>query len=135
LAFSLNGSDEAPQPFDYGPAAQVAQVIARQVLERSLPANTLLNVNIPVLPYDQIRGYRIARQGTRIYRDRLLKREDPRGRPYYWIGGDAPTGVPEVGTDFGVLDAGFVSITPVQLDLTAYEFMPELEKWNWDEKK
>ena len=134
LAFSLNGSDEAPQPVDYAPAAQVARVIARQVLAQSLPANTLLNVNIPALPFEQIRGYRITRQGTRIYRDRLVQREDPRGRPYYWIGGDAPTGVPEAGTDFGALDAGFVSITPIQLDLTAYGFMAELEKWTWDEK-
>jgi 5'-nucleotidase len=134
LAFSLNISDETPQPVDYHPAAQIAQVIARQVSEQSLPANTLLNINIPALPYDQIRGYRITRQGTRIYRDRLLRREDPRGRPYYWIGGDAPTGVPEEGTDFGALEAGFVSITPVQLDLTAYGFMAELEKWIWDDK-
>ena len=134
LAFSLNSSDETPQPVDYGPAAQVAQMIARQVLEQSLPVNILLNVNVPALPYDQIRGCRITRQGTRIYQDRLLQREDPRGRPYYWIGGDAPTGVPEAGTDFGALDEGFVSITPVQLDLTAYGFMPELEKWNWDPK-
>lgn len=134
LAFSLNGSDETPQPVDYGPAAHAAQVIVRQVLEQSLPANTLLNVNVPALPGDQIRGYRITRQGTRIYRDRLLKREDPRGRPYYWIGGDAPTGVVEEGTDFGALESGYVSITPVQLDLTAYGFMPELERWQWDEK-
>jgi len=133
LAFSINGSDESPQPVDYSPAARVARVIAHQVLAKSLPANILLNVNIPALPFEQIRGYRIARQGTRIYRDRLLQREDPRGRPYYWIGGDAPIGVPETGTDFGALDAGYVSITPVQLDLTAYGFMPELEKWHWDD--
>ncbi len=134
LAFSLNVSDETPHPIDYGPAVQVARLIARQMVGRSLPANTLLNVNIPALSYEKIRGYRITRQGTRIYRDRLLQREDPRGRPYYWIGGDAPTGVPEAGTDFGELDAGFVTITPVQLDLTAYSFMPELEKWNWDKQ-
>ena len=134
LAFSLNTSDEISQPVDYSPAAQVAQVIARQVLAQSLPANILLNINVPALPYEQIRGYRITRQGTRIYRDRLVQREDPRGRPYYWIGGDAPTGVPEAGTDFGALDAGFVSITPIQLDLTAYGFMAEMERWRWDEK-
>jgi len=134
LAFSLNVSDETPQPVDYGPAVQVARLIAYQMVGRSLPTNTLLNVNIPALPYEKIRGYRITRQGTRIYRDRLLQREDPRGRPYYWIGGDAPTGVPEAGTDFGELDAGFVTITPVQLDLTAYSFMPELEKWIWEEQ-
>ena len=60
----------------------------------------------------------ITRQGLRVYRDALDARNDPRGRPYYWIGGDFPTGVDEDGTDFGALSAGYVSITPLQLDLT-----------------
>jgi 5'-nucleotidase len=130
VAFSLNSSDETPQPLDYGPAAEFARVIAGEVLAHELPANTLLNVNIPALPRDQIHGMLVTRQGTRIYRDQLLRREDPRGRPYYWIGGDAPTGVPEPGTDFGALESGYVSITPVQLDLTAYEFMETLKNWS-----
>lgn len=131
LAFSFNGSDETPQPVDFGPAAQIAQIVARQALAKSLPPNTLLNINIPDLPAGQIRGFKITRQGTRIYRDRLVRREDPRGRPYYWIGGDAPTGVPEPGTDIGALHEGYVSITPVQLDLTAYGMLGELETWEW----
>lgn len=130
VAFSLNSSEETPQPLDYGPAAEFARVIAGEVLAHELPANTLLNVNIPALPRDQIHGMFVTRQGTRIYRDQLLRRADPRGQPYYWIGGDAPTGVPEPGTDFGALEAGYVSITPVQLDLTAYEFMETLKTWS-----
>jgi 5'-nucleotidase len=73
----------------------------------------------------------ITRQGLRVYRDRLDKRFDPRGRPYYWIGGDAPTGVPDEGTDFGALDRGYISITPLQLDLTAIDSMQIMKEWDW----
>jgi 5'-nucleotidase len=61
----------------------------------------------------------------------LVRRLDPRGKPYYWIGGEAPTGVAENGTDFGDLAAGFVSITPIQLDLTAYQVLDSVAKWRW----
>jgi 5'-nucleotidase len=67
-----------------------------------------------------IRGYRLTRQGLRVYRDRLNQRIDPRGRSYFYIGGDAPTGIPESRTDLGALSEGFISITPLQLDLTVY---------------
>ena len=83
----------------------------------------------PYIPYDEIRGTRITRQGLRVYWDRLDSRIDPRGEPYYWIGGDAPTGIPEEGTDFGALDEHFVSITPLQLDLTAYPAVHLLNSW------
>jgi 5'-nucleotidase len=89
-----------------------------------------LNVNVPHLPEGKIRGYRVTRQGLRVYRDRLDQRTDPRGRPYYWIGGDAPTGIPERGTDFGALADGYVSICPLQLDLTAYPAMPVINHWS-----
>jgi len=94
----------------------------------------LLNVNvpyIPYIPYDEIRGTRITRQGLHVYRDRLDSSIDPRGEPSYWIGGDAPTGIPEVGTDFGALDEKFVSITPLQLNLTAYPAIHLLNSWPW----
>ena len=68
--------------------------------------------------------------GLRVYRDRLDRRMDPRGRPYYWIGGDTPTGIPEEGTDIGALSDGFVSITPLQLDLTAYNAIQGIGKWH-----
>jgi 5'-nucleotidase len=101
----------------------------RAVIEHGLPKNVLLNVNVPYLPMDQIRGLRITRQGLRVYHDLLVRREDPRGRPYYWIGGDAPSGVPEEGTDIGALQNGWASITPLHLDLTAYHAFEQLESW------
>ena len=84
---------------------------------------------MPALPQEQILGMQITRQGTRIYRDQLLRRADPRGRPYYWIGGQAPTGMPTAGTDIGALAAGYISINPVTLDLTAFDLIPEIKKW------
>jgi 5'-nucleotidase len=101
------------------------------VIANGLPAETLLNVNVPFLKAGEIRGFRITRQGLRVYHSRLDERTDPRGRPYYWIGGDAPTGVSESGTDVGALADGYVSVTPLQLDLTAYRAISDLNTWNW----
>lgn len=131
IAVSLNSPDGFSGVLDYGPAARVARRIAAQVIEHGLPAATLLNVNVPYLPDDQMKCVQVTRQGVRVYRDELVRRDDPRGRPYYWIGGDAPTGVPDEGTDFGALKDGCISVTPLHLDLTAYSIMDEIKKWNW----
>ena len=84
-------------------------------------------------PTQKIRGIALTRQGLRVYHSRLDERLDPRNKSYYWIGGDAPTGVPERGTDVGALAEGFVSVTPLQLDLTAYRALTDLNTWNWEE--
>jgi 5'-nucleotidase len=117
---------------DFRAAAAYAEKIARQVIAKGLPRNTLLNVNVPYLPLEQIKGIRVTRLGLRVYRDELVRRDDPHGRPYYWIGGEAPTGVPEEGTDVGALHDGYVSITPIHMDMTAYRFMTDLGSWSWD---
>ena len=131
LAFSLDMGENGEKEPDYEQAARVAAEVTRVVQARGLPKNVLLNVNIPNLPWEQIKGIMITRMGLRIYRDALLRREDPRGKPYYWIGGDAPTGVPEEGSDIGALAGGYVSITPIQLDLTAYQVMEDMRTWPW----
>jgi len=130
IAVSLDGPPEGRKA-DYTAAAQVARLVAELVLKNGLPPGILLNVNVPDLPFEQLSGYRITRQGLRIYRDRLVVRDDPRGSPYYWIGGDTPTGLPEAGTDFGALAGGFVSITPLHLDMTAHHLEEALVHWNW----
>jgi 5'-nucleotidase len=117
---------------DFAPAAQAAARVVRQVMKNGLPQEILLNVNVPALPAEQIRGITVTRQGLRVYHNRLDERVDPRGRAYYWIGGDAPTGVAERGTDVGALAEGFVSVTPLQLDLTAYRAVTDLNTWDWD---
>jgi len=128
IAVSLNTPENGPRA-DFLTAGNIARRIAERVIAHGLPPATLLNVNVPFLPEDQIRGIQITRQGLRVYRDKLEPRRNPRGRPYYWIGGEAPTGVPEEGTDFGALAQGFVSVTPLQLDLTAYPLLETMSGW------
>lgn len=130
IAVSLN-SEPGHGELDYTPAARVALRVARRAMAEGIPPGVLLNVNVPYLPEAQMRGIAITRQGLRVYRDALVKRDDPRGRPYYWIGGDFPTGVNEHGTDFGALDEGYVSVTPLQLDLTAREALDILRRWTF----
>ncbi len=132
VAVSLDSPDNYAGVVDYRPAARIARRIVHEVLRNGLRSNTLLNVNIPFLPEEQIAGVQITRQGLRVYHDKLDRRIDPRGKPYYWTAGDLPTGIPERGTDIGALANGYVSITPVQLDLTAYATIPDLNAWEWD---
>jgi 5'-nucleotidase len=134
MAVSLEVPEGYLSDIDFGPAATAARQVVQRVIENGLPPEILLNVNVPFLREDQIQGFRLTRQGLRVYHSRLDERIDPRGRPYYWIGGDAPTGVPERGTDIGALAEGFISVTPLQLDLTAYQVLPDLSSWQWLEQ-
>ena len=129
LAVSLDSPEGHKGPLDYSCAASVARRVAEKVTADGLPEGVVLNINVPYLKEHELKGFMITRQGLRVYRDALESRIDPRGKPYYWIGGEAPTGVDEPGTDFGALQAGYVSITPLQLDLTHYRAMDVLKKW------
>jgi 5'-nucleotidase len=110
----------------YPAAADFAARLAANVFEKGLPRDVLLNVNVPTPP---IYGVHITRMGKRLYRDELVVRRDPRGRPYYWIGGDYPSGVPDDGTDIWAIENGYLSITPIQLDLTGHQWIEPLRKW------
>ena len=101
--------------------------MARALAQHTVPAGVALNVNVP---RGALKGIRITRQGWSIYRDQLVERLDPRGRPYYWIGGERPTGIANEGTDFWAMENGYVSITPLHLDLTAHQTLPTLLGWN-----
>ncbi|HSO11765.1 MAG TPA: 5'/3'-nucleotidase SurE [Anaerolineales bacterium] len=131
IAVSLHSPEGHQGALDYSTAAIVGRHVAEKVITDGLPKDVVLNVNIPYRQEEEIAGYMITRQGLRVYRDALDVRVDPRGKPYYWIGGEAPTGIDEPGTDFGALENGYVSITPLQLDLTHYKAMDVLKKWNW----
>jgi 5'-nucleotidase len=133
VAVSLDSPENHLGSLDYITAARVARKIVATVMRQGLSKGTLLNVNIPYLPEEKIQGFLITRQGLRLYRDSLVKREDPKGQPYYWIGGEAPTGIPEAGTDFGALADGYVSITPLKLDLTAQRLVEILRNWKWED--
>ena len=131
VAVSLDSPEGHKGPLDYSTAAVVGRRVVEQVIADALPEGIVVNVNVPYLKESELNGYMITRQGLRVYRDALDVRNDPRGKPYYWIGGEAPTGVDEPGTDFGALKAGFVSITPLQLDLTHLKAMDVLKKWSF----
>jgi 5'-nucleotidase len=131
LAFSLNSPEGFVGMLDYSAAAEVARNVSEKVIAHGAPKDTLLNVNIPYLKTAEFKGYMVTRQGLRVYRDALDKRIDPRGRPYYWIGGEVPTWISEEGTDVGALADGYVSITPLQLDLTAYKMIDVVKGWNF----
>ncbi len=114
------------QPHFEHAAAFTAQLIPI-LLANPLPPLTLLNVNVPLEP---VKGVQATRQGRRRYHDQLVERIDPLGRPYYWIGGDRPTGdVEEVGTDVWAVEQGYISLTPIQLDMTAHSLISAIQGW------
>lgn len=128
IAVSLDAEHRADT--DFSPAAEIAVRIARRVLSNGLPPDTFLNVNVPDVPLQQIKGVRITRLGKRIYRDELIERQDPAGRNYYWIGGEPPSGViEEEGTDVWAIAHQFVSITPVHMDMTSHALIDGLKAW------
>jgi 5'-nucleotidase len=132
IAVSINAENR--DPIDFTPAAEFAAHLARRMLSNGgLPPDTFLNVNVPTIPLEQIRGVRITRLGKRIYRDELIERQDPTGRNYYWIGGEPPSGATEEeGTDVWAVAHQFVSITPVHMDMTSHAMIAHLKTWEED---
>jgi len=117
LAFSLAGE----APFDFETAAAVAWKLASMALEFGLPEKTLLNINIPQRPPALIRGIRFTRQGRRIYKNAIQETYDPWGRKHYWIGGGTVHWSGGDETDEQAVNDGYISVTPIQLDLTNHE--------------
>ena len=128
LAVSLDSPENHLGVLDYKPAAELARQVAEITLKNKFDRDIVLNLNVPYIPQEDIKGLQVTRQGQRIYQDELITRSDPRGVPYYWIGGDPPTGVPDQGTDIGALKEGYASLTPLKLDLTAVEYLEPLGK-------
>jgi len=116
--------------WDFEYAASFTAQLASHVLTEGLAPDVLLNVNVPHLPRDEIKGVRVTRLGRRVYRSELIKRTDPFGRDYYWIGGEIPTGDLTEGTDVAAVHEGYVSVTPIHLDLTNHTLIEQLEGWN-----
>ena len=111
---------------DFGPAARVAARLAQRLPQLELPEDGFLNVNVPDGPWEELRGVALTRLGRRSYLNLVERREDPRGRPYYWFTGEARETLSGEGTDIGAVAAGLVSITPVHFDLTSYDSLPRL---------
>ncbi|MBX3002637.1 MAG: 5'/3'-nucleotidase SurE [Anaerolineales bacterium] len=131
IAFSLDSPIGLNGQRDFSAASAICRRVATRVAAAGLPRQTLLNVNIPYLPLEEIKGVQVTRLGMRVYRDELVRRIDPQHNPYYWIGGEAPTGQPDEGTEVAALQAGYVSVTPLHMDMTSFNLIPELAGWSW----
>jgi 5'-nucleotidase len=125
IAMSLIGRTT----FDFGVSASFAARLARWVLEHGLPPDTLLNVNVPQdFEGAAPRAVALTRMGRRRYGDAIVEKIDPRGRKYYWIGGEDVPFVAEEGTDFHAVHQGLISVTPIHLDLTNYRTLDVLAR-------
>jgi len=113
----------------FADAARVARGLVDALVRRPLPEALILNVNIPDLPYAQIRGVRATRLGARHRSERTLKAADPRGRPVYWVGAAGAGADAGPGTDFDAVDSGYVSVTPLSIDMTHHAALPALQDW------
>ncbi|HWR45581.1 5'/3'-nucleotidase SurE [Sporomusa sp.] len=117
------------QPFDFGPAAKIARKIVEKMVINSLPPNTLLNVNVPALNEDQFRGIEVTKLGVRSYENTFERRQDPRGRTYYWMSGHVSETENDPDSDIIAVKNGKVSVTPIHFDLTNYGIMNVMETW------
>lgn len=114
---------------EFGYAAEFAARLALSVIEKGLPPGTLLNVNVPVLPKEKISGVEVTRQGMARFTEEFHKRVDPRGRDYWWLGGELLETAEEDGTDSAALKRGAVSVTPIHYDMTDYKNLDMLRDW------
>ena len=114
---------------DFSVAAQIARNISEKILEKGLPSGTLLNVNVPAVERRQIAGVRITRQGKGRYEEAFDKRVDPNNRVYYWLTGKRLMIDKEDDVDDLALMKNYISVTPIQYDLTDYKFLEELRTW------
>ncbi|MGD2112894.1 MAG: 5'/3'-nucleotidase SurE [Gammaproteobacteria bacterium] len=125
IAISLAGD----QPGHYDTAARVALELVQRLLADTLPADTILNVNVPDLPWEQLRGMQATRLGHRHKSEPVVKMQDPRGRTIYWVGPAGSEQDAGAGSDFHAVRSGYVSITPLDVDLTRYAAMDKLASW------
>lgn len=125
LAVSQLASKEK---FDYNSAAKFVIEYIESIKDVEFPNDTLLNMNIPNIPYENIKGLKYTIQGNRRYTDNFIERMDPRGNKYYWLGGEAEEYEENPEADFIVVKDGYVSITPINLNLTDTKFLAELKK-------
>jgi 5'-nucleotidase len=130
IAISLAASN----PAYFETAAQVAVDLLQRIMSKPLTNDTILNVNVPDLPFEELKGYQITRLGQRHKAEPVIRSEDPRGRSIYWVGPPGPEQDAGPGTDFYAVRNGYVSITPLQLDLTRHESMDALKTWlTWED--
>jgi 5'-nucleotidase len=117
------------RPEHYSTAAEAVALLVEQLRKDPLPADTILNINVPDLPLQEIKGFEVTRLGHRHRAEPVVKTTDPRGRPMYWIGPAGPEQDAGPGTDFDAIRRGYISITPIHVDLTRYQALEQVSGW------
>jgi 5'-nucleotidase len=126
VALSYTGREpEAVEGWEEAVSDLLGQILRRE----SFPRDTLLNVNIPAIDPAELRGVRVTRLGRRVYEGSLMRAHDPSGREYFWIGGGQTTWWGEVDSDFRAIEDGFMSVTPLHLDLTNFDLLQDIRDW------
>lgn len=129
IAISLASIDDSSTLTHYKTAVQVARFLIKRLNHAPFPANTILNVNVPDCPWDQVKGIQSTRLGHRHKAEPVIKSADPRGRAIYWVGPPGAEQDAGEGTDFHALKNGYVSVTPLHVDLTRHEAREGLAEW------
>ncbi len=127
VGFSL---DDFSHEADFEPTQYFARKIMEKALNSDFPSQICLNVNIPKLPLSKLKGIKVCRQAMAFWEDRFDEREDPLGKKYYWLTGKFKDQEEAKDTDMDALKNGYVSVVPVQFDMTAHHTINELNKWN-----
>ncbi len=120
---------EEGSPRNFAGAARIAARLVERLVRAPLQGSTILNVNVPDLPDDRLRGIRVTRLGNRHRSKPIVRALDPRGRNVYWVGSAGPGQDAGPGTDFHAVAEGYASITPLQIDLTRHAALGEIERW------
>ena len=125
IAISMTGE----RPFKFETAARVAVELVKRVAQHTLDVDTILNVNVPNIDYGELKGFKVCRLGHRHKAEAVIKKDDPRGHPIYWIGPAGEQADCGPGTDFHAVEEGYVSITPLTVDLTRRDRLESLASW------
>jgi 5'-nucleotidase len=127
--FAVSLCTEPGSGRNFESAGRVARELVAHLTRVPLHASTILNVNVPDRPYAELRGLQATRLGFRHRSKPIVRAEDPRGRPIYWVGPAGPEQEAGPGTDFNAVAAGFVSVTPLQIDLTRHAAIEGIDEW------
>jgi len=129
---SLAISIASLQTTDYTTAAAFAKKFVQRLVAHDCPKGMLFNVNLPDLPFDEVRGVKITRQGRMQFREEFHKRTDPQQRTYYWLGGELPDVEEDDDVDNTAVRQGYISVTPIHYDLTDHAALEKLRSWSFD---
>ncbi|MEA3416010.1 MAG: 5'/3'-nucleotidase SurE [Thermodesulfobacteriota bacterium] len=130
VSIHLSAQAGGHQIANYNDATRFIQKLAENICNNGLPFGTFLNVNIPDMPWEDIAGIRISRQGSEFFTEYIEKRTDPRNRTYYWQGTDLQTSYKDPDLDGAAIGRNFISITPIKCDMTDYDALEDLKGWN-----